>query len=271
MGTVSISRLARLICSVALSVVAILGFAPNAPAATATLTLNPNHGIANPPATFYFNATLYVDTCFTGVTADLFLLGLAPVAAIVDPPCSGQTMTVFFSHVYGPEPTPGNYTYAGGLWPDSDIHYLHGIVSAQAVYRVHPQPPPPSPNPAAPLPPGHIGPPAGPPPATAAPSPPPPPVSPTATPCPVLTAAINQVSTSPKVPLPQFGLMLLAAVLLVTTLPGLRIRRINAAGVVVVILIAVVTLSCGRFPLNAASETPSPSASELAPTLSPTC
>lgn len=265
---VSTSRFKRLACSVALSVIAVLGFASNAPATAATLNLNPTHEVAS-AAGNYFDATFYVDTCLMGVTARIFWQGPAPIASVVDPPCSGQTMTVFFSHVPGPGPTPGYTTVTAGLWADSDTTNLRAYVTAQAVFRIDAPPPPPSVKPG-PLPTGRVGPPAGPP-ATVAPSQPPPPVSPTATPCPVLTAAIIHASTNPTELARPPRLMQLVAVLLMTVLLLVTVRRRRAAAVVVFILFAIVTLSCGRYPLNASSEAPSPTASQLAPTPSPTC
>lgn len=272
----SIRRFIRLGGSAALSVIAVLGFASNAPAASATLTLNPTHEVASAAGNF-FDATFYVDTCFTGMTARIFWRGPAPIASIVDPPCSGQTMTVFFRQVPGPGPTPGYTTYMAGLWADSDIHNLQAYVSAQAVFRMDAPPPPPSVNPG-PLPPGHVGPPAGPPPATVVPSPPPPQVSPTATPCPVLTAAITQGSTNPIMPVPQSGLMFLVAVLLGTGSLMRAVRHRRTAALLLLIVVSVVTMSCGRYPPNAVGEASSPTASQLAPSPSqlapspsPTC
>lgn len=278
---VLIRRFVRLGCSATLSVTAVLSLASSASAATATLTLNPNHEVAS-AAGNYLDATLYVDTCFTGLTAKIFWGQLiTPVAQIVHPPCSGQTMTVFFSHVSGPGPSPGYTTFTAGLWDDSDVRNLRAYVAAQAVFRMDPSPLPPCSNPVPPPPPcdpgpqppsqpGPPGPPAAPP-SAVVPSPSPPSATPTATPCPVLTAAINRGSSSPATPGPQAGLVLLLSVLLVTAALARAIRRRRAAALLLLILVTTATLSCGRHVPIAASDAPSPTASQLAPSPSPTC
>ena len=260
-----IRRYIRLGCSAALSVTAVVGFALNAPAANATLTLNPTHEVAS-VAGNYLDATLYVDTCFTGLTAKIFWGQLiTPVAQIVHPPCSGQTMTVFFSHVSGPGPSPGYTTFTAGLWADSDVRNLRAYVSAQAVFRMDAPPPPPNGPGSTPPPPGQPG-----PPSTVVPSPSPPPVTPTATPCPVLTAATNQGSTNPAMSIPQSGLVLMVAILLVWLIAAMLRRR--ATALLMLILISALTISCGRYtPPIAANEAPSPTTSQLAPSPSPTC
>ena len=233
--------------------------------ANATLTLNPNQVVASTSG-IYLDATLRVDSCFTGLTAKIFWNQLiSPSALIVHPPCaSPQSMVIFFSHVPGPGPTPGDTTFFAGLWADSDTFNHLAYVTAQAVFHMDPQPTPIVSPPAGGPPTDRVGPPAGPP-ASTAPTPPaagPATESPSPVDTPRCPTPAAFVATQPATPggTTTGGLLILAALLCGLVALAMKAGRRRGATLLLLLLLAATSISCGRAPPGAAAAPPQASA-----------